>query len=87
MSNTVIISRTYEIHPNQQMREILDKNMDFRRRCWNQALEIWNDMYAARTLMLEQSKRLMIAEYSQIKATLNSNRKLKPKTIKKSKIG
>lgn len=83
MSNTVIISRTYEIHPNQQMREILDKNMDFRRRCWNQALEIWNDMYAARTLMLEKSKRLMIAEYYQVKATLNNNRKLKPKTIKK----
>lgn len=83
MSETVIITRTYEIHPNKQMQKILDRNMDFRRHCWNHALEIWNDMYAARDLMLEKSKRLMIAEYYQIKASLNSNRKMKPKTIQK----
>ena len=62
MTDTVIITRTIRLYPNQHMRAVLDANMDYRRRCWNEALELWNDMYAVRSLMLSRQTRLMIAE-------------------------
>ena len=85
MTDTVIITRTIQLHPSQQMKAVLDRNMDYRRRCWNDALELWNDMYAVRALMLSKETRLMIAEYQQIKKTLERNAKLKPAT-KQQKI-
>lgn len=83
MSNSVIVSRTYVLHPNKQMRDVLDRNMDYRRKCWNNALEIWQDMYNARDLMLDKPTRLLITKYYQLKISLNSNRKMKPKTVKR----
>ena len=82
MSSSVIVSRTYVLHPNKQMRDVLDRNMDYRRKCWNNALEIWQDMYDARDLMLDESTRLLIAKYYRIKISLNSNRKMKSKTVR-----
>lgn len=82
---TVIITRTFEIKPNQQMKMVIDRNIDYRRNCWNQALEIWNDMYQARDLMLEKSKRLLIAEYYQLQHSLN-NKKLKETTRQKKQV-
>lgn len=85
MTDTVIITRTIRLYPNQHMRAVLDANMDYRRRCWNEALELWNDMYAVRSLMLSRQTRLMIAEYLKIKKTLENNSKLKPKTKQQKK--
>ena len=85
MTDTVIITRTIRLYPNQHMKAVLDANMDYRRRCWNEALELWNDMYAVRSLMLSRQTRLMIAEYLKIKKTLENNSKLKPKTKQQKK--
>ena len=64
------------------MKQVLDRNMDYRRWCWNKALEIWNDMYEARDIMLPQKKRLLIKDYYQILHSLD-NKKLKAKTKQK----
>lgn len=45
-----IISRTYELFPTKQMKEVLDRNCDYRRFCWNKGLEVWNDLYEAHTI-------------------------------------
>ncbi|MDC8115401.1 helix-turn-helix domain-containing protein, partial [Lacticaseibacillus rhamnosus] len=37
------------------MRKELDKLFDYRRFVWNQALEIWNDMYDASLVMIDKS--------------------------------
>lgn len=29
----------YELHPNKTMKRVLDEAIDYRRYCWNQALE------------------------------------------------
>ena len=79
---TVTITRTYLIHPDPMMKQVLDRNMDYRRWCWNKALEIWNDMYEARDIMLPQKKRLLIKDYYQILHSLD-NKKLKAKTKQK----
>ena len=79
---TVTITRTYLIHPDPMMKQVLDHNMDYRRWCWNKALEIWNDMYEARDIMLSRKKRLLIKDYYQILHSLD-NKKLKAKTKQK----
>lgn len=60
-SETVTVSRTYELHPSAKMKRVLDANMDYRRWCWNQGLELWQDMYNARTIALPSQKRQLIA--------------------------
>lgn len=37
----------YELHPNKTMKQVLDEAIDYRRYCWNQALETWNELYLA----------------------------------------
>lgn len=82
-SATVTITRVYCLYPNQQMKKVLDNNMEYRRYCWNLALETWNDMYQARDLMLTKSKRLLIAEALKLQHELLNNKRLKASTIKR----
>lgn len=46
--------RSYELFPNKQMQAVLDRNCDYRRFCWNEALALWNDEYDIRQLMLDK---------------------------------
>ena len=46
----MIKTQVVELKPNKTMQKELDKLCDYRRYCWNQALEVWQDMYEARTL-------------------------------------
>ena len=46
----MIKAQVVELKPNKTMQQELDKLCDYRRYCWNQALEVWQDMYEARTL-------------------------------------
>lgn len=47
MSNYYIKTRSYEVFASKAMKNILDRNCDYRRYCWNQALALWNDLYSA----------------------------------------
>lgn len=42
--------QVFKLHPDAVMREALDRNCDYRRYCWNQGLELWNDLYMAHTI-------------------------------------
>ena len=33
------------LYPNKHMKQVLDNLCDYRRYCWNQGLETWNQMY------------------------------------------
>ena len=47
----MIRTQVVKLYPNQIMRKHLDKLCDYRRYCWNQGLEIWNDMYEESLIM------------------------------------
>lgn len=51
MTNTCIKGVTYELYPNKTMKKVLDRNCDYRRYCWNQALALWHDLYDAYTIL------------------------------------
>lgn len=46
----MIKTQVVELKPNKTMLKELDKLCDYRRYCWNQALEVWQNIYEARTL-------------------------------------
>ena len=41
-----------KLYPTKQMRVYLDSQCDYRRYCWNKALEVWNDFYDQRAIYL-----------------------------------
>ena len=61
------------LHPNKTMIKVLDNLCDYRRYCWNQGLELWNDLYDQRIEMVPASLRK------------KSQLAIKDKTIKFSK--
>ena len=40
------------LYPNKTMRCVLNSLCDYRRYCWNKAIECWNDQYEARLVGL-----------------------------------
>lgn len=44
--------RKVTLYPNQTMTKVLDNLCDYRRYCWNQGLELWNDLYSQRVEMV-----------------------------------
>ena len=45
------------LYPNQTMTKVLDDLCDYRRYCWNQGLELWNDLYDQRVEMVPADLR------------------------------
>ena len=45
------------LYPNKTMIKVLDSLCDYRRYCWNQGLELWNDLYDQRVEMVPASLR------------------------------
>lgn len=43
MPEYYIKTKSYELFPNKQMKAVFDRNCDYRRFCWNEALALWND--------------------------------------------
>ena len=44
-------SHKIKIIPNATMRNQLEQLFNYRRNCWNQGLNIWNDMYESSLVM------------------------------------
>ena len=44
-----------KLYPNKAMKQVLDSLCDYRRYCWNKAIECWNDQYESRKIGLSQS--------------------------------
>lgn len=53
----MIKTHKIKLYPNATMRKELEKLFDYRRFVWNQALEIWNDMYDASLVMMDKALR------------------------------
>ena len=47
----MIRTQVVKLYPNQTMRKHLDELCDYRRYCWNQGLETWNNMYEESLIM------------------------------------
>ena len=46
-----------KLYPNATMRRELERLFNYRRFCWNQALETWNAMYDASLVMADKTLR------------------------------
>ena len=46
------LTKKVALYPNQTMMKVLDDLCDYRRYCWNQGLELWNDLYDQRVEMV-----------------------------------
>ena len=42
------------LYPNKTMKRVLDSLCDYRRYCWNKAIECWNEQYESRSIGLPQ---------------------------------
>lgn len=49
------LNRQVRLYPNKTMKRVLDSLCDYRRYCWNAALECWNDQYEARLIGIPES--------------------------------
>lgn len=49
------LNRQVRLYPNKTMKRVLDSLCDYRRYCWNKALECWNDQYEAHLIGLPES--------------------------------
>ena len=49
------LSMKVKLYPNKTMAKVLDNLCDYRRYCWNQGLELWNDLYDQRVEMVPTS--------------------------------
>lgn len=53
----MIKTHKIKMYPNATMRNTLTRLFDYRRYCYNQALEVWNNMYDESVLMADKSLR------------------------------
>ena len=67
------LAQKIALYPNKTMTKILDNLCNYRRYCWNQGLELWNDIYDQRTEIIPVNLRK------------KSQLAIKDKTIKFSK--
>lgn len=51
------LTKKVALYPNQTMTRVLDDLCDYRRYCWNQGLELWNDLYDQRVEMVPADLR------------------------------
>ena len=52
------LTKKVRLYPNKTMIKVLDNLCDYRRYCWNQGLELWNDLYEQRVEMVPASLRM-----------------------------
>lgn len=51
------LNRQVRLYPNKTMKRVLDSLCDYRRYCWNAAIECWNEQYEARLIGLSEGLR------------------------------
>ena len=49
------LNRQVRLYPNKIMKRVLDSLCDYRRYCWNEAIECWNEQYEAHLIGLPES--------------------------------
>ena len=69
------LTRKVVLKPNKVMQEVLDSLCDYRRYCWNEALEVWNTLYEQRLIGLTEEERSMIQDSARFKRPLTEELK------------
>lgn len=64
------LTRKVVLKPNKVMQQVLDSLCDYRRYCWNEALDLWNTLYEQRLIGLTEEERSMIQELVKSKQPL-----------------
>lgn len=64
------LTRKVVLKPNKTMKQVLDSLCDYRRYCWNEALEVWNTLYEQRLIGLTEKERSAIQELVKSKQPL-----------------
>ena len=60
------------LKPNNTMKQVLDSLCDYRRYCWNEALELWNTLYEQRLIGLTKEERSTVREFVKSKQPLTA---------------
>lgn len=66
------LTRKVVLKPNIAMRQVLDSLCDYRRYCWNEALELWNTLYEQRLIVLTEEERSTVREFVKSKQPLTA---------------
>lgn len=69
------LTRKVVLKPNKAMKQVLDSLCDYRRYCWNEALELWNTLYEQRLIGLTDEERSMIQDSARFKRPLTEDLK------------
>ena len=48
------LNRQVRLYPNKTMKRVLDSLCDYRRYCWNEAIDCWNEQYESRLIGLPE---------------------------------
>lgn len=64
------LTRKVVLKPNKAMKQVLDSLCDYRRYCWNEALELWNTLYEQRLIGLTEEERSTIQDLVKSKQPL-----------------
>jgi len=64
------LTRKVVLRPNKAMRQVLDSLCDYRRYCWNEALDLWNTLYEQRLIGLTEEERSTIQKLVKSKQPL-----------------
>lgn len=64
------LTRKVVLKPNKDMKQVLDSLCDYRRYCWNEALDLWNTLYEQRLIGLTDEERSTIQELVKSKQPL-----------------
>ena len=59
---TMDLTRKVRLYPNKTMLTILDTLCDYRRYCWNQALDVWMSLYQQRQKHVPRDLRLKVKQ-------------------------
>lgn len=66
------LTRKVALKPNIAMKQVLDSLCDYRRYCWNEALELWNTLYEQRLIGLTKEERSTVREFVKSKQPLTA---------------
>lgn len=59
------LNRQVRLYPNKTMKRVLDSLCDYRRYCWNKAIECWIEQYEARSIGLPEDLRNKLKSYDE----------------------
>lgn len=67
------LTRKVVLKPNKTMKQLLDSLCDYRRYCWNEALELWTTLYEQRLIGLTEEERSMLQDVVKSKQLLTDD--------------